>query len=198
MEFIVIQISSYQRLIRTAVLLVLSGTACLANSATLAIKPDISDLSFTFTQMGVPVKAVFKNFSGQIDYDPAAPDAARAKVSIDVKSIDMGDALYNQEVLAKDWLHAAQFPEASFAATSAAPQKGSKGNGMEISGDLSIKGKTVPVRVPATVRTEGRRQVFEGAFPISRLAFGLGEGEWRDTSIVKDQVLIHFRLVGEP
>jgi polyisoprenoid-binding protein YceI len=32
--------------------------------------------------------------------------------------------------------------------------------------------------------------------PIKRLAFGIGEGEWKDTSIVADEVVIKFRVAG--
>jgi polyisoprenoid-binding protein YceI len=37
--------------------------------------------------------------------------------------------------------------------------------------------------------------VFEGTLPIRRLAFGIGEGEWRDPSVVADEVIVRFRLV---
>ena len=39
-------------------------------------------------------------------------------------------------------------------------------------------------------------QVFEGSLPIKRLAYAIGEGEWKDTSIVADEVVIKFRVSG--
>ena len=36
--------------------------------------------------------------------------------------------------------------------------------------------------------------MFEGALPIKRLAFNIGDGEWKDTSMVADEVLIKFRV----
>jgi len=36
--------------------------------------------------------------------------------------------------------------------------------------------------------------VFEGQLPIKRLAFNIGEGEWKDTSMVADEVVIKFRV----
>ena len=55
--------------------------------------------------------------------------------------------------------------------------------------------KLVDVVVPATYRQEGASQVFEGALPIKRTVFNIGDGEWKDTSVVADDVQIKFRIV---
>jgi polyisoprenoid-binding protein YceI len=47
---------------------------------------------------------------------------------------------------------------------------------------------------PINVKAEGGKQVFEGQLPIKRLAFNIGEGEWKDTSMVADEVVIKFRI----
>jgi polyisoprenoid-binding protein YceI len=31
--------------------------------------------------------------------------------------------------------------------------------------------------------------------PIKRLTFNIGDGEWKDTSVVADEVVIKFRVV---
>ncbi len=59
------------------------------------------------------------------------------------------------------------------------------------------KGKTADVTFPMTVRKEGGATLFEGSLPIHRLAFNIGEGEWKDTSIVADEVSIRFRVTGQ-
>ena len=63
-----------------------------------------------------------------------------------------------------------------------------------MAGKLTIKGKTADVNFPLTVKTEAGKQVFEGQLPIRRLAFNIGEGEWKDTSMVADEVVIKFRV----
>ena len=68
----------------------------------------------------------------------------------------------------------------------------------EISGKLTIKGKTIDVSFPMTVKKEGAVQVFEGSLPIRRLIFNIGEGEWKDTSVVADEVVIRFRVLAKP
>jgi len=150
-----------------------------------------SSVSATFKQMNVPVEAKFKKFAAVIDYDAAKPDTAKATVDIDTASIDLGDPEYNHEVAKKEWFNAAQFPKATFVSSSIKPAGAGKFN---VAGKLTIKGKTADVAFPMTVKTEAGKQVFEGTLPIKRLAYNIGEGEWKDTSTVADDVLIKFRV----
>jgi polyisoprenoid-binding protein YceI len=166
-------------------------TAALAHAAPLKTDPAKSSVGAVFRQMNVPVEAKFKTFSAQIDYDAAHADASRARVEIDTASIDLGDPEYNKEVAKKEWFNSAQFPKASFVSTAIKPLAPGK---LNVAGKLTIKGRTADVSFPLTVRPEAGKQVFEGQLPIRRLAFNIGEGEWKDTSMVADEVVIKFRV----
>jgi polyisoprenoid-binding protein YceI len=175
------------------------GTAALAIAIALpalaaALKTDPAKSSVTtvFKQMNVPIEAKFKKFTAQIDYDGAKPEASKANVEIDIPSFDLGDPDINKDALKKDWFNAAQFPKATFVSSALKPAAGGK---LDVSGKLTVKGKTADVSFPLTVKKEGANQVFEGTLPIKRLAFNIGEGEWKDTSMVADEVLIKFRVV---
>lgn len=171
-------------------------TACIALSgiAFAALKVDTakSSVSAVFKQMNVPVEAKFKKFSAMVDFSSAKPEASKASVDIDISSFDLGDPSYNQEVMKKEWFDAAHFPKASFVSTSIKPLGGDK---LDVAGKLTIKGKTEDVRFPLTRKKEGASEIFEGALPIRRLAFNIGEGEWKDTDTVADEVVIKFRVV---
>jgi polyisoprenoid-binding protein YceI len=167
------------------------GAASLACAAPLKTDTAHSSVAAVFKQMNVPVEATFKRFTAQVDYDSAHPDASKAKVDIDTASLDLGDPEYNGEVTKKEWFNSAQFPKASFVSTSIKPAGAGK---LNVTGKLTIKGKTADVSFPLTVKPEGGKQVFEGQLPIRRLAFNIGEGEWKDTSMVADEVVIKFRV----
>ena len=162
-----------------------------AGAAVLKTDPAKSSVTATFKQMGVPVEAKFKQFTAYIDYDAAKPAASKATVEIQTASLDLGDPDYNKEVTKKEWFNAAQFPKASFVSSSIAPAGAGK---LNVSGKLTIKGRSADVRFPLTVKTEAGKQVFEGQLPIKRLAFNIGEDEWKDTSMVADEVVIKFRV----
>lgn len=161
-------------------------------AAALKTDPAKSSVNITFKQIGVPVDAKFKKFSAQIDYDAAKPQAGKANVEIDMTSFDLGDAEMNKEVAKKEWFNTAQFPKATFASSAL---KAATAGKLDVTGKLTIKGKTADVSFPLTVKKEGSTQVFEGALPIKRLTFNIGEGDWKDTSTVADEVVIKFRVV---
>lgn len=150
-----------------------------------------SFVSATFRQMNVSVEARFMKFVAAIDFDGAKPDVAKASIEIDIPSFDLGDPDYNREVLKKEWFNSAQYPKAQFVSSkikAAAPGK------LDVSGKLTIKGKSMEVNFPLSLKKEGIVHVFEGNLPIRRLYFNIGDGDWRDTSIVADEVVIKFKV----
>jgi polyisoprenoid-binding protein YceI len=151
-----------------------------------------SNITAIFKQMNVPVDARFKKFSAQIDYNGDAPEKSKASIELDIASFDLGDAEYNKEVQKKEWFNAAQFPKATFVSSSI--KAGAAGK-LDVSGKLTIKGKSADVSFPLSVKKDGANNVFEGSLPIKRLAYNIGEGEWKDTSMVGDEIVIKFRVV---
>jgi polyisoprenoid-binding protein YceI len=181
----------YPSLRRSAAILAMT-LALPAAAVMLKTDPAKSNVSAVFKQMNVPVEAKFKKFTAQIDFDAAKLDASKASIEIDTTSLDLGDAEYNKEVQKKEWFNTAQFPKATFVSSGLKPGAAGK---FDVAGKLTIKGKTADVSFPLTVKKEGNAQVFEGALPIKRLTYNIGEGEWKDTSMVADEVLIKFRVV---
>lgn len=194
--------STTSRIVRT-----LFGTAAftmalalpsIAAGVVLKVDPAKSSVTATFKQLGVPVEAKFNRFTSQIDFNPAAPETSKATVEMDVTSFDLGDPEYNREVLKKDWFNAAQFAKATFVSRSIKPSAGAPaGTRYDVTGTLTIKGKAADVQFPMTLKKEGALQVFEGTLPIKRLTYNIGESEWKDTSIVHDEVLIKIRAVAQ-
>jgi polyisoprenoid-binding protein YceI len=158
-----------------------------------AIDPAKSEIRFVSKQMGVPVEGRFRKFAGKVDFDPAKPAASKAEIEVDLGSIDTGSEEADTEVKTKGWFNIAAFPTARFVSTAVKPL----GSGRyEVSGKLTIKGKGIDVTTPVTTRQDGANTVFEGAFTLLRLQYGIGEGIWSDTDTVANEVQVRFRLVG--
>ena len=83
------------------------------------------------------------------------------------------------------------FPTARFVSGTVKPLGGNK---VEVAGQLTIKGKTQDVVVPATFTPQGNSGVFDGSFTIRRADFSIGEGSWAKFDIVANDVLIKFRI----
>lgn len=152
---------------------------------------DKSRISCVSRQENVPVEAQFRKFTAQIAFDPAKPEAGKAQIEIDVGSFDIDNAEVNDMAKDKDWFNARDFPKATFVASSIRALGGGR---FEARGPLTIKGKTLETVAPFTYTANAAGGVFDGAFSIKRLQYNIGEGAWKDTGTVADEVQIKFRI----
>lgn len=155
------------------------------------VQADKSTVAFVYKQMGVSVDGKFKKFSSQLNFDPAKPAAAKATFDVELASVDTGAPEGDQEVAGKAWFNTKAFPTARFVSGTVKPLGGNK---YEVAGQLSIKGKTQDVVVPATFTAQGNTGVFDGSFVIRRADFSIGEGSWAKFDIVANDVQIKFRI----
>ncbi len=49
-----------------------------------------SEITFSFSQMNVPVQGRFAKFSGTFEFDPAKPEAASIRMAVDVRFVHPG------------------------------------------------------------------------------------------------------------
>ena len=155
------------------------------------VQTDKSAIAFVYKQMGVAVDGKFRKFVSQLNFDPAKPTAAKATFEVDLASVDTGAPEGDDEVATKPWFNTKAFPTAHFVSGSV---KALGGNRYEVAGQLTIKGKTQEVVVPATFTAQGNSGVFDGGFTIRRGDFAIGEGSWAKFDIVANEVQIKFRI----
>jgi polyisoprenoid-binding protein YceI len=150
-----------------------------------------SEIAFTTKQMGVPVEGKFGKFDAQITLDPKKPESGSVALTIDTGSARFGSAELDAEVPKAPWLDTAKFPQARF--QSSAIKAAGPGR-FEVTGKLAIKGSTHDVVVPVQLSQAGANSTASGSFTIKRLEFKVGEGEWADTSMVANDVVVRFKL----
>jgi polyisoprenoid-binding protein YceI len=155
------------------------------------VQGDKSTLNFTYSQMGVSMNGKFKKFSSQLSFDPAKPAAAKTTIDVDLNSVDAGSSEADDEIVGKQWFNVKAFPTARFESSSF---KALGGNRYEVSGKLTIKGKTQAVVAPLTYTAQGNNATFDGSFTIRRGDFSIGEGPWAAFDIVANDILIKFRF----
>lgn len=170
--------------------LVCASTLLLAHADQKLI-PAQSEITFVSKQMGVSVDGKFKKFDAQVAFDPKKLDAAKVVFSIDLTSVSMGAPEAEVELRAPGWFNSAKVPQAGFVSTSI--KSTAKGK-FEIAGKLTIKGVSKDVLIPAVLTQAGNTTLAVGSFTIKRTDFKVGEGEWSDTSIVANDVLVKFKL----
>ena len=150
-----------------------------------------SNIEFSFSQLGVPMQGRFSKFDAKVFFDAKMPEKTKAEFRVDIGSVDLGDKAYNDETKSPDWLDARMFPHATFVAEKVTAVGGNK---FEVTGRLSIKGVSQPIKAQFTF-TDGVDQIVQGTFPMSRLGWKIGDNEWKDTSVVADEVKVRFRFI---
>ena len=151
-----------------------------------------SSVGFEFRQMGGPIRGGFKRFTTQMAFDPAKPEAASARIEIDLASIDAGSSEADEESAGRLWFNSKVYPTATFISS----QIRSQGNNRYIMhGTLMLKGRAREMDVPVTFNPGKTAATFDGAFVLNRLDFGIGEGMWADVATVANEVQVRFRIV---
>ena len=156
------------------------------------LQADKSAISFVYQQMGVKMEGKFKKFSAAFRFDPSKPASANVAIDVELAMIDAGSDEADGEVVSKVWLNTKAFPTAHFASTNI---KLVGANRYEVTGKLTIKGKSQDVVFGATLTTQGSVGAFDGAFIIHRADFVIGEGTWAKFDVVANDVLVKFHMI---
>jgi polyisoprenoid-binding protein YceI len=162
------------------------------------VLPEQSSITFTSKQMGAALAGRFDRFAAQVRFDPARPEDGRARIEVDVESVNVGNRDADAEVKSKGWFNVREFPVATFVADAPGSVRALGDGRYEARGSMNIKGRTRDIVVPFQYRAEGANAVLEGSITIHRTLDGIGAGAWSDTSVVADAVPIRFRLVVAP
>jgi len=156
------------------------------------IDPAKSELSFTGTQNGAPVKGAFKTFSGDIQVDPNDLKNSSFSIIVDINSISASYGEVKTTLITPDWFNVKLFPKAEFKSTKIVK---TGENSYQAEGLLTIRDKSQPATLIFTAKQpDANNGTVEGSTVIKRTMFGVGQGEWASTDAVKDEVTVNFKV----
>lgn len=152
-----------------------------------------SRLDFTATQAGGEFDGTFRRFRAEIAFDPADLAGSRFQVDIETASAATGDKDRDQTLAGSDFFAATRWPTARFEADRFVALGADR---YEAHGRLTIRDVTREVRLPFRFQPAagGAEAGLNGGTMIRRLDFGVGKGEWGDTTLVGNEVRIRFAL----
>jgi polyisoprenoid-binding protein YceI len=153
--------------------------------------PAGSSLTFTFDQAGAASKGSFKQFTTELAYDEKSPATGSLNVKVQIGSIDTQDQERNEMLVGADLFDAQKFPNAQYTANSLA--KNSAG-GVEAVGKLTLRGVTRDLRLPLKIERTAAGFTLSGETAIKRLDYGVGQGDWKATDGVGDEVKIQYKV----
>jgi polyisoprenoid-binding protein YceI len=130
----------------------------------------------------------FKIMEGQIDFDEKDLANSNFDFKIDVRSISTGNGMMTKKAQTPEWFDSAKHPFAKFKSTKVEKKEGNLYN---ITGNLTIKGITKTVTVPANYsNTSGKKITFKGTFNVNRIDFKVG----KKSTAVPDIMKVNFEI----
>lgn len=153
-----------------------------------------SHLTFTGVQAGAPFTAEFRKFAAAITFAPDALATSRFDVLIDMNSVDSKDKDRDGTMRGSDLFAVGKWPTAHYVTHSFSKTTG----GFQAMGSLTLRGVTrdVPIAFKFTPTPAGA--MLTGTAAVKRLDFGVGQGDWKSTEWVGNDVKIGFSLVLTP
>jgi len=151
-----------------------------AHANTYAIDPTHTFATYEIGHMGTSTnRGRFDRKEGSVTFDKAAK-TGKVETTIDLASVNTGVEPLNKHLQSKDFFNVAEFPTARFVGDKFS-FKGDKVS--EVSGTLTLRGKTVPVALKATnfncyTNPMLRREVCGGDFEttLKRSQWGVDYG----------------------
>jgi len=178
-------------ILRFAPLLLALALPGIASAADYTVQPGGSTLGFTGKFQGEAFQGMFGKWTAAISYDAAKLATSKFDVEVDLASVKTGDKDRDGALPGADFFNVAKFPKAHFVTT------GFRQNGAQViaDGNLTLRGVTKPVSLNVTFKPAGAGATLDVSGTLKRLDFGVGGGEYADTSVIDGDVKVNAHLV---
>lgn len=158
-----------------------------------AMNKEQSRMTFEVEAGGQVVSGQFEQFRAEIHFDPDHLEITEISAAIDINTVTTGQPQVDGALLSKDWFDAQTYPTAGFGMTSI--EAGDADDSFILQGNLTIKGKTVPVTLPFTLEIDQGEARVSGETSVNRRDFGLGPSDPVSGVTIGDWVKIKLDLL---
>ncbi|EIM02668.1 YceI family protein [Rhodanobacter denitrificans] len=174
---------------RLAMLLALALPG-LAAATDYTVQPASSTLGFSNTFQGESFDGRFDRWTAAISYDAANLATSKFDVEVDLASVKTGDRDRDGALPGAEFFDVAKFPKAHFVTT------GFRRSGGKViaDGTLTLRGVTRPVSLEVTFKSQAAGATLDVAGTVKRLDFGVGTGDYADTSVIGGEVKVTAHL----
>lgn len=175
---------------RPAILLLALALPCAAVATDYTVQPAASTLGFSSSFQGEAFHGQFGQWTAAISYDAAKLASSKFDATVTLASVKTGDKDRDGALPGSDFFNVAKFPQAHFVTT------GFHQNGAQViaDGNLTLRGVTRPVSLNVTFKPQANGATLDVAGTVKRLDFGVGTGDYADTSVIGADVKINAHL----
>ncbi|MFC5436928.1 YceI family protein [Rhodanobacter umsongensis] len=161
-----------------------------ATAADYTVQPGASTLGFSDTFQGETFQGHFGQWTAAISYDAVNLASSKFDVDVVLASAKTGDNDRDGALPGSDFFDVAKFPRAHFVTT------GFRRSGGQVvaDGNLTLRGVTRPISLQVMFKPQGNGATLDVAGTVKRLDFGVGGGDYADTSVIGADVKITAHL----
>lgn len=158
------------------------------------VDPGQSRLTFHPLLAGGEFEGRFEQFEATIRFDRTDLAHSSLLVVVDLLAARTGEPERDAALQGQDFFLTSRWPQARFASTAI---KALGGNRYQATGKLTLRDTTRDIRLalrfdpPAAA---GGVAKLTGSTTVKRLDFGVGQGDWRGTEWLADDVRVEFSL----
>ncbi len=181
------------RALQSLILLASAARSPAAQTPHWSADPPHSAVAFRVHHLGINwVNGTFKQWTAELAYDPAKPEAASVTAHIQAGTIDTGNERRDNDVRT-NYLVTDSFPEISFVSRKV---ERTAADHLRVTGDLTMRGVTHPAVLETDVggvlaTPHGRRTAFSATTTIRRQDYGITLNRFMEgAQIVGDEVRI--------
>jgi polyisoprenoid-binding protein YceI len=174
-------------MLRAVVLIAVSALLPVYAEECYTVDGSRGSVSYEVKQAGSPFRGTFHRFGGEVCL--SAERATRVEVWLDPTSVDSGLPEIDAALKDKDFFAVNQYPRVAYTSQSVE----TRGNAQLAHGMLQMKGKRRNLDVPFNLQRDGSSFIVSGTLTFNRLDYGIGTGEWSNTSWLSGDVKVDFR-----
>ena len=145
-----------------------------------------STLAFATKYDGEVFSGTFPGFATTLSFDPANPATAKLEVAIPLAGARSGNPDRDSTLQGDAFFNVSRFATAHYRATGF---RALGDNKYAADGTLELRGISKPVTLTFTW-APGTQPVLTGKATVKRLEFGVGSGDWADTSTIPNETAI--------
>jgi polyisoprenoid-binding protein YceI len=185
-----------KRLAVLSTILALAAPLAMAQTSTWTPDKAHSEVDFSILHLSLSkVHGHFGNIDGTLNLNKADITKSSVNITIDVTTVDTGNSQRDGHLKTDAFFDVAKFPTATFVSTSVAKS----GDGLTVTGNLTLHGVTKPVTLkvdgptgPIQGMDHKPHSGFSASTTLSRTAFGIGSSF--PSAVVGDDVNLTIDL----
>jgi polyisoprenoid-binding protein YceI len=177
---------NFMRFLMGLTLVAICGMTVLAADAKFALTGDNTKIEFTGVKKDGKHDGGFKKLSGTASATGTDATTVKFEVTIETDSLWSDNPGLTTHLKNPDFFDVKTNPTAKFVSTKVEK----KGDGYEVTGDLTLNGKTNPVTFPAKITVGEASLTLSSEFKIDRTKFGMTYGKGK----INDEVDLRVKV----